>query len=271
MKTWIVPCKVSTFLLEAALKANLNEENQETFVDWRQSNDFAVGDVVFIYKTMPESRIRYKMEVTKVGLNIDEATDNDTFWKDQAVFYDGLGAYKYVRFRLLTEYPAEMFKLETLQRHGIKGTIRSVMECKDEKLLAFLNGKIDDGIDDIQNSQTASENEEIIEGAVHEVVMNRYERSAKARAACLAAKGYRCAVCGMDFEGTYGDIGHEFIHVHHIVPISSIGKEYVIDGERDLVPVCPNCHNMLHRKEPPYSIEELASKLKEAQELIKES
>lgn len=25
----------------------------------------------------------------------------------------------------------------------------------------------------------------------------------------------------------------------------------------DLVPVCPNCHNMLHRKEPPYTVEEL--------------
>ena len=257
MKTWIVPSKASTFLIEAALKANLNEETKETFVDWRQSNDFGVGDVVFIYKTMPESRIRYKMEVIRVGLSFDEATDQEIFWKDKAVFYDGIGAYNYVRFHLLMEYPEEMFKLEALQRNGVKGTIRSVMECKDEHLLAFLNGKIEDGIADSPDSQAVSENEELTEGAVHEVVMNRYERSAKARAACLAAKGYRCAVCGMDFESTYGEIGHEFIHVHHIVPISSIGKEYAVDGERDLVPVCPNCHNMLHRKEPPYSIEEL--------------
>lgn len=257
MKTWIVPCKNSSFLIEAALKANLNEETQETFVDWRKSNDFSIGDVVFIYKTLPESRIRYKMEVTQVGMNFDEATDKEVFWKDKVVFYDGLGVYKYVRFRLLTEYPAEMFKLEALQRHGLKGNIRAVTECRNEQLLAFLNRKLEDGIDIIPESQTVSENEEIKEGAVHEVVMNRYERSSKARAACLAAKGYRCVVCGMDFESTYGDIGHKFIHVHHIVPISSIGKEYVVDGERDLVPVCPNCHNMLHRREPPYSIKEL--------------
>ena len=45
----------------------------------------------------------------------------------------------------------------------------------------------------------------------------------------------------------YGEFGQGFIHVHHIVPISKIGKEYKIDPIKDLVPVCPNCHAMLHR------------------------
>jgi 5-methylcytosine-specific restriction protein A len=31
------------------------------------------------------------------------------------------------------------------------------------------------------------------------------------------------------------------------VPISTIGKEYLLDPVKDLVPVCPNCHAMLHR------------------------
>jgi 5-methylcytosine-specific restriction protein A len=257
MKTWILPCKGSTFIIETALKTNLNKESGDTFVDWRQSNDFAVGDVVFIYKTAPESCIRYKMEVTKVGLPFDEATDKEIFWKDKAVFYDGLGVYKYVRFHLLLEYPAEMFKLEALQRNGLIGNIRAVTECNNEQLLAFLNGD-NFNVDSVDNnSKEVFENDAFTEGTIHEVVMNRYERSAKARAACLAANGYRCIVCGMDFETTYGEIGHNFIHVHHIVPISSIGEEYMIDGVRDLVPVCPNCHNMLHRKEPPYTPEEL--------------
>ena len=51
----------------------------------------------------------------------------------------------------------------------------------------------------------------------------------------------------MDFENMYGELGKGFIHVHHIVPISMIGKEYKIDPIKDLVPVCPNCHAMLHR------------------------
>lgn len=51
----------------------------------------------------------------------------------------------------------------------------------------------------------------------------------------------------MDFEKMYGEIGRGFIHVHHIVPISTIGEEYKIDPIKDLVPVCPNCHAMLHK------------------------
>jgi 5-methylcytosine-specific restriction protein A len=50
----------------------------------------------------------------------------------------------------------------------------------------------------------------------------------------------------MDFEETYGQLGRGFIHVHHIVPIATIGKEYKLDPVNDLVPVCPNCHAMLH-------------------------
>ena len=46
----------------------------------------------------------------------------------------------------------------------------------------------------------------------------------------------------------YGEVGKGFIHVHHIKPISEIDKEYVVDYKKDLIPVCPNCHAMLHRK-----------------------
>ena len=48
-------------------------------------------------------------------------------------------------------------------------------------------------------------------------------------------------------EEKYGDLGKGFIHVHHIVPLNKIGKEYVVDYKNDLIPVCPNCHAMLHR------------------------
>lgn len=60
--------------------------------------------------------------------------------------------------------------------------------------------------------------------------------------------------------------GEEFagkIEVHHIKPISEIGEEYAVDPVRDLVPVCPNCHMMLHSKaEGVYSVEELKCMMK---------
>ena len=107
-----------------------------------------------------------------------------------------------------------------------------------------------------------NEKEVITEGTASQVLVNRYERSAEARAKCIALKGYRCSVCGMDFEKMYGEIGKNFIHVHHTTALSSIGKDYQIDYEKELVPVCPNCHAMLHRRNPPYGVKDLANMIK---------
>ena len=38
---------------------------------------------------------------------------------------------------------------------------------------------------------------------------------------------------------------------------TSIGKEYELNPTKDLIPVCPNCHAMLHRKDPPYDVNDL--------------
>lgn len=258
MRYWIVPCRESTFLFENALKANQDKDGN-TFVDWRQSNDFSVGDIVFIYKMFPKSYISYRMEVTAINLNFDEATDKELFWKDKSLFYDSLGSHKYVRFRLLVEYPNGMLGLDNLRSHGLIWKAQSVKECTDEQLLAFLNGEItgDGGEKDYSGEASAGEPNTFTEGELHEVICNQYERNRAAREACIALKGYRCAVCGMDFESCYGEIGHGFIHVHHLVPISSIGETYEVNPATDLVPVCPNCHNMLHRREPPFTIEEM--------------
>ena len=94
------------------------------------------------------------------------------------------------------------------------------------------------------------------EGAVQSVMVNRYERDRKARTACINHWGATCFCCGMDFKSVYGDVGEEFIHVHHIRPIAEIGESYSVDPTADLRPVCPNCHAMLHRN-PPATIASL--------------
>jgi len=99
--------------------------------------------------------------------------------------------------------------------------------------------------------------EEIQEGAKKRVAVNIYERSAEARQKCIEQYGYKCAVCEFDFYSEYGDRGRHFIHIHHIVPISTIGESYIVDPINDLRPICPNCHAMIHRTDPPCSIEEL--------------
>lgn len=100
-----------------------------------------------------------------------------------------------------------------------------------------------------------------LEGKVRQALVNVYERSPAARAACIAHHGACCSVCSFDFGKAYGEIGEGFIHVHHLKEISSIGEEYEIDPIEDLRPVCPNCHAMFHRRTPALSIEELKTRL----------
>ena len=99
--------------------------------------------------------------------------------------------------------------------------------------------------------------EELFEGIKRSVTVNSYERNSKARQLCVKHWKAICTVCTFDFEKTYGKIGKGFIHVHHLTPVSQIGKSYQVDPIKDLIPVCPNCHSMLHQREPPLTIGEL--------------
>jgi len=99
------------------------------------------------------------------------------------------------------------------------------------------------------------------EGATRIISVNTYERDPRAREACINHYGAVCSICGFDFARVYGKHGRGYIHVHHIVPISTIGKTYVVDPVADLRPVCPNCHAMLHRGDKVLSPSELKAML----------
>lgn len=84
-----------------------------------------------------------------------------------------------------------------------------------------------------------------LEGAKHQDTVTRYERDRGNRKACIAHYGYVCQVCGMNFEETYGELGKEFIEVHHLHPVAQ--GERQVNPIEDLIPLCSNCHSMIHR------------------------
>ncbi len=71
----------------------------------------------------------------------------------------------------------------------------------------------------------------------------------------------------MDFGDVYGDFAQGFIHVHHKTPVSQAARDgqYRLNPKTDLVPVCPNCHAMLHRHpDDPCTVEKLKQLMEQA-------
>jgi len=101
------------------------------------------------------------------------------------------------------------------------------------------------------------------EGRAVQTLATRYERKKVNREACIQLKGTRCLACGFDFAEHYGPIGVGYIEVHHTTSIASMGPEYRLNVETDLVPLCANCHTMAHREEPPIPVERLKTLLDE--------
>jgi 5-methylcytosine-specific restriction enzyme A len=107
------------------------------------------------------------------------------------------------------------------------------------------------------------------EGGKKHTLTTRYERNPKAREACLKHYGYKCKICGFDFEEEYGAIGKGIIHVHHVNKASYTNKEHSIDPIKELIPLCPNCHTVVHSKKEMFSIVEMKEIIKNQKILIK--
>lgn len=95
------------------------------------------------------------------------------------------------------------------------------------------------------------------EGQRFSVISTAIERNPRARRKCLEHFGCKCFVCNFEFSKTYGELGGTYIHVHHRVDISMQPAEYEVNPTKDLVPLCPNCHAMVHQARPAMAVEEL--------------
>jgi hypothetical protein len=99
--------------------------------------------------------------------------------------------------------------------------------------------------------------DDFMEGDVRQITVKSYGRSAAARKKCIEHYGTTCIICGFNFEKTYGPLGRDYIQIHHLDPLSEIQESCQVDPVNDLRPVCPNCHAIIHRENPPLTIEQV--------------
>lgn len=251
----------------------INKLRQDGFVDdhWSCGNNRRIeeGDRIFLLRQAKEPR-----GIAASGWAISDVYEDEYFdpKADKAT-----ALYIRVRFDVLldsdkgTVYPRQNLDAEIFANAGkmhwdtqVSGVRipANVAEVLENEWSIFLEQH---GISRIPKTIFPDEitiAKNYYEGAVKSVQVNIYERNAQARADCIKRYGCNCVVCGFNFEEVYGALGTDFIHVHHLKPLSGINQEYEVDPIKDLRPVCPNCHAMIHRRKPAYSIEEMRQQLK---------
>lgn len=184
----------------------------------KETHQFAVGDTVYIYCDRPLMTIRYKCEV-KHNMRLVLVDQIDNIDLDLVLLIEkGLKAAPLVPQMLTGKL------LEYIEEHAKESDLNYLYPDVIRKEL------------------------EIHEAIKRRFVTKQFETSPMARKKCLDHHGMSCVVCGMNFEEKYGYFGKDLIHVHHTIPLNEVADNYVITYKSDLVPVCPNCHALLHKK-----------------------
>ena len=105
-----------------SLTDHVNKHNN--VVDWKQLANFEVGDVVYIYCTKPEMRIRYKMEVVETNIPFSKSLKDEDCWTDKGEYKSGIENNKYFRMQLTCYIDTDNLTIMDLHTHGIKGWIQ---------------------------------------------------------------------------------------------------------------------------------------------------
>lgn len=214
------------------------------------------GDLFFMLRLGPRER-----GLVGYGYCISDSFQ-DEHWEDE----DKMANYVNIEFKYLINpvinpeliIRQDFLKLKFPTQHwSPQGSGTSIKEeIIPELLKMFPPSEIEEIEEEIDDEKA------FIEGKRFQVLANQFERNKAARELCLNMHGYTCKVCKFNFEKVYGKIGKTYIHVHHIVPLSTRNKIYKLDPIKDLIPVCANCHAMLHTSKVPLKIDYLKKLIK---------
>ena len=231
---WVIPCNIKSYDVINAFE-NLD------IIDWKQSRNLSeakVGDIVFIYVSKPVQAIKYKCCITNINKPTSTSDDHSYIIKGDS--YANYG--NYMELKLIKMFDSDSLTISYLKENGLRGNIQG-----PSRVL----GKLKDYIQtvDSQKDEPNSDLETVgyIEGKPTITYGLKYERNSKLRNQAIKIHGTRCKVCDFDFKEKYGLLGEGFIEIHHCKPMYEIKREIEVNPKTDLVPLCSNCHKMIHR------------------------
>ncbi len=231
------------------------------YIDWHQTAKYNIGDTVYIYCTNPVQMIRYKTVVTAVNMTFSGITDDREFWKNIEQ-YEKAKKDKYCRLVLTNEIYDEGLSLSFLLQNGLSRAPQGPQRVPD-RLNEYI-AKIFNENENVLLENTTNEYGEGKRQLKQHIVRERNPllvQAAKKKFKQAHNGKLFCEICGFDFFLTYGDIGEDYIEVHHKKPLSKMEEGGTTKLE-DVAVVCSNCHRMIHRKKPWLTVEQIKTLLK---------
>jgi 5-methylcytosine-specific restriction enzyme A len=197
-----------------------------------------------IYEHLINNKMHRWMDINVLGANGNTNGRNSA----NILYYLGMKA----DYRGLFEGESLTRVIEILNSKGEEyGDVVRLLKLEAKKSRLYENV-----VSDIEAQEIEEGNR--IEGTKKSYFVNQYERDPKNRKEAIEIHGLNCYGCDFNFEDVYGERGRDFIEIHHIKPLSTLQEEVVINPATDLVPLCANCHRMIHRRKAEIlTIEEL--------------
>lgn len=221
----------------------------------REPNTISVDDIVFLFRSGNISQKNKGIYFVAKVIDIDFDSEHPINLKILKNLRENIFHAEQHGFLEVVK------KINALQMSGKYYKFKNDDNPKKMYQYIIENVNPSEGIQDNPDIYPDEVDSSLSEGTKTKVYVNKFERNQKARKLCLEHYGYNCQTCKFNFEKTYGEVGKDSIHVHHIIPISKIRKNYTINPIEDLIPVCPNCHLILHKKNAP-TIEQLKTRFK---------
>lgn len=123
-KIWIIPSNIATYDVISAFK-------KFTEIDWRQSVNYGIGDIIYIYCAKPYQRIMFQTKVLKVNIPFNDTIDDKEFWTDTKE-RDLAKDRTYTRLKLIQDVDTDRLSLKCLLENGLKTAPQGPLSIPEE-------------------------------------------------------------------------------------------------------------------------------------------
>lgn len=254
MQTWVISCSLKEYDVIGAFR-------EFDAIDWKQSANFEVRDIIFIYVSHPIMKLFFKCVVEEIGLETRSQKDRE--------FVSGINSFedkgRYMRLKRITTFE-EPIPFKLLSENGLKGNVQGPRRISG-MLLEFIESYLEKSrVNNVSILEDNRLNESIQKSLTRNINPVKYVPKPKVKPQHNYVDGVKvyprcrevainaliradfkceCAVDHSTFKSKFN--GLPYMEAHHLIPLAYQDEfDFSLDVEANVVSLCSHCHNEFH-------------------------